>query len=144
MPVHFILEKMTDHNSRKIAIPICFRKWIEAGYHFRKKRESNEMIIETIIMVVMGMYIFRLGRSIIISPGRRPMGSLPSQGQKSPTARNITPKPISTFCITNYQFSSSANSYPLESSCSRPLTIFPSASLPKCFIMLPMACIGLL
>jgi hypothetical protein len=67
---------------------------------FLKKRYSNEMTMETIIMVVIGMYIFKLGLSIIISPGRRPIGNLPSQGQKSPTARNTTPNPINTFCIT--------------------------------------------
>ncbi|KPJ99594.1 MAG: hypothetical protein AMJ60_04475 [Desulfobacterales bacterium SG8_35] len=58
-----------------------------------------EIMILIIIMVVMGKYIFRFGRSMIISPGRRPMGNFPSHGQKSPTARNITPNAINVFCI---------------------------------------------
>jgi hypothetical protein len=58
-----------------------------------------EIIILIIIIVVMGKYIFRLGLSMTISPGKRPMGNLPSHGQRSPTARNITPNIINVFCM---------------------------------------------
>jgi hypothetical protein len=57
-------------------------------------------------MVVMGMYIFRFGLSITISPGSRPMGTLPSHGHRSPTARNIAPSMISVFCMANLVHSS--------------------------------------
>ena len=43
------------------------------------------------IIVVIGMYTFRSGRSIAMSPGRRPSGSFPSHGHASPTTMRIAP-----------------------------------------------------
>jgi hypothetical protein len=85
------MESMNEHKGKKIATP-----------YFLKNRATREIMILMIIMVVIGKYIFRLGLSIIISPGRRPMGSLPSHGHRSPTARNIAPRAINIFCMTTY------------------------------------------
>ena len=68
--------------------------------HFLKNLDRIAIIREIITMVVIGIYIFKLGLSIIISPGSRPTGNFPSHGQRSPTDRNITPMPINTFCMT--------------------------------------------
>jgi hypothetical protein len=77
--------------------------------HFLKKRARREMIILIMIMVVIGKYILKLGLSIIISPGSLPMGNFPSQGQKNPTARKISPRTINVFCIlTNASQNTSA------------------------------------
>ena len=96
-----------------------------------------------ITIVVIGKYIFKLGLSMTISPGRRPMGNLPSHGQKRPTATNTTPKRINDFCMTIYATKRNGP-YPWNNSCSMPFTKLPSANLPKCFIIGAMACIGLL
>ena len=111
--------------------------------HFLKKRARREMIILIMIMVVIGKYILKLGLSIMISPGSLPMGNFPSQGQNNPTARKISPRTINVFCILA-NASQNTSAYPSDSSCSRPFTMFPSASFPKCFITVPMACMGLL
>ena len=70
--------------------------------HLRKKRDSSEIIMLIMIIVVIGIYIFRLGRSITISPGSRPMGILPIQGQSRPMIKNIMPIPIRVFCICSF------------------------------------------
>ena len=135
---------MTEHNGIKNAIQ-NFPLMLQAPTdHFLKKRDTMEIIILIITMVVIGKYIFRLGLSMIISPGRRPMGNFPSHGQRRPTARNTTPKRINDFCMTVYTIERRNETYPVDNSCSRPFTILPSASLPKCFIMGAMACMGLL
>jgi hypothetical protein len=59
------------------------------------------MTMLIIIMVVIGIYIFKLGLSIKISPGSRPMGIFPSHGQSNPKARKIRPRSINVFCILN-------------------------------------------
>jgi hypothetical protein len=58
-----------------------------------------EMIMLMIIIVVMGKNIFTLGLLIIISPGSRPMGTLPSHGHKTPIRISIAPMMIKDFCI---------------------------------------------
>ena len=99
-----------------------------------------------IIMVVRGIYIFRFGLLIMISPGRRPRGTFPSQGQSSPTARNVTPRIINVFCIMPWtpSIQQEIASYRPANSCSISLTMLPSARLPKCFMTGAIACIGLL
>jgi hypothetical protein len=92
------MENMTEHTGEKNAIPNFLPRRPLVG-HFLKKREIREIMMLIMIMVVIGMYIFRFGRSITISPGSRPMGNFPSHGQRSPAARNITPSMINVFCI---------------------------------------------
>jgi hypothetical protein len=48
------------------------------------------------------MYTFSPGRSIIISPGRRPRGSFEIHGHKIPAAIIIIPAIIRVFCINPY------------------------------------------
>ena len=54
----------------------------------------------TKIMVVIGKNSFKFGRLITMSPGSRPMGSLPSQGHSKPTITKTTPTVIRIFCMT--------------------------------------------
>ena len=95
------MEHMTEHTGEKNAMP-NFLPHQPLVVHFLKKREIREIMILIMIIVVIGMYIFRFGRSITISPGSRPMGNFPSHGQRSPAARNITPSMINVFCIWNF------------------------------------------
>ena len=135
---------MTEHKGTKNAI-LNFPAELRAlSIHFLKKRATMDIIILITTIVVIGKYIFRLGRSMTISPGSRPMGNFPSQGQKRPTARNTTPKRINDFCMTIYTIVRNKRTYSWDNSCNIPFTKLPSASLPKCFIMGAMACIELL
>lgn len=52
-----------------------------------------------ITMVVIGIYSFRPGLSMIMSPGNLPKGSLTSQGHSRLTMMRRVPKPNSIFCI---------------------------------------------
>ena len=139
------MELMTEHKGKKNTIANFLPKLQIIFRHFLKKRDTMETMILMIIMVVMGKYIFRLGLSMTISPGRRPIGNFPSQGQRSPIARNTPPKTINVFCMTFFTINLSEIGYQSsDNSCSKPFTILPSASLPKCFIIGAMACMGLL
>ena len=134
---------MTEHKGTKNAI-LNFPAELRAlSIHFLKKRATMDIIILITTIVVIGKYIFRFGRSMTISPGSRPMGNFPSQGQKRPTARNTTPKRINDFCMTIYATERNGP-YPWNNSCNMPFTKLPSVNLPKCFIMGAMVCIGLL
>ena len=61
----------------------------------------------TTIIVVMGINIFTCALLMMLSPGRRPNGTLTSQGQRSPTRMTITPIVIRIFCMV-------VNGYALE------------------------------
>jgi hypothetical protein len=52
------------------------------------------------IMLVIGKYSFRFGRSITRSPGSRPNGSWLIQGHKRPVTRTAMPMTISARCTT--------------------------------------------
>ena len=134
---------MTEHKGTKNAIPNFFVVLYDLSSHFLKKRDTMDIMTLIITIVVIGKYIFRLGLSMTISPGRRPMGNLPSHGQKRPTATNTTPKRINDFCMTIYATERNGP-YPWNNPCNMPFTKLPSVNLPKCFIMGAMACIGLL
>jgi len=59
----------------------------------------SEMRPLTSSILVIGIKTFNPGRSIIISPGNRPRGTLLSQGQKTPVRMIAMPRKIKTFCI---------------------------------------------
>jgi len=96
------MESMTEHKGKKNAISIFLLMLQALFIHFLKNRDTMEIMILISIMVVIGKYIFKLGLSMTISPGKRPIGNFPSHGQRSPTARNTTPNAINVFCMTTY------------------------------------------
>jgi hypothetical protein len=91
---------MTEHKGKKNTISNFLYLSETLANYFLKKRDRIEIMILISIMVVIGMYTFRLGLSMTISPGKRPMGNFPSHGQRSPTAKNTIPSRINVFCIT--------------------------------------------
>src|SRR5690606_12721331 len=72
---------------------------LDRSYRRGNSQKMTDNTRLTRIMVVMGMNILKPGRSMTISPGNRPSGSLPSQGQSSPRATIMMPMIIRVFCI---------------------------------------------
>ena len=77
-----------------------------ASYHYRVRMSyffNNHKITETMmlimIIVVIGTYTLSPGLLMMISPGSRPIGSLPNQGHRIPMMINRTPAMITAFCI---------------------------------------------
>ncbi len=76
------------------------------SYHYRVRMSyffNNHKMTETMmlirIIVVIGTYTLSPGLLMMISPGSRPIGSLPSQGHRIPMMINRTPAMITAFCI---------------------------------------------
>src|SRR5690606_269787 len=67
--------------------------------YFRKIINISEITMLTMTMVVSGKNSLKPGRSIMKSPGRRPMGSLEIQGQARPTRAMTRPSTMRERCI---------------------------------------------
>ena len=68
--------------------------------HFRQNHHSsNDTTTETISEVISGKWKLKPWRSIEMSPGRRPHGSLASQGHSRPAATSSKPNATSRRCM---------------------------------------------
>ena len=70
------------------------------SYFFNNHKMTETMMLIRIIVVI-GTYTLSPGLLMMISPGSRPIGSLPSQGHRIPMMINRTPAMITAFCIDN-------------------------------------------
>jgi hypothetical protein len=70
--------------------------------HYRRNNHAIRLIRRLKrTIVVRGMNTFNPGRSMRMSPGRRPMGSLEAHGHRTPKAKVRSPKTINTRCMAH-------------------------------------------